>query len=375
MFESRHTAARGLTHAALLLALALALVACDSGGAVVDPSAGSKAALPSSVATVNGREIPTRLYEMYLKNAREEFGLDETTEEGRRQLDAVREGIVSELIDRELISQEVERRGLPVPAERLAEAERRAVAQLGGEERFRQYLAEHGLTREDYLEVVKKQLHGELLREELKKGLSVSDDEVKKYYEANKGEESFRQPERVTASHVLVAARPNLISQEIERERSLQGEQLQRAVREEMERRRRRAEEIRQRALKGADFAALARELSDDPGTRAQGGNLGSFARNSHPAAFDEAAFRLKPGELGPVVRTDFGFHVIKVTAREPARTLTLEEATPEIRRRLLGPKEAETLKSWLSEARRSADVRVAEPFRLGALKNEFPKS
>ena len=61
-----------------------------------------------AVATVNGREIPARLFEMYLKNGRDAAGVDESTEEGRRKLALLREGVVSELIDRELIRQEAD---------------------------------------------------------------------------------------------------------------------------------------------------------------------------------------------------------------------------------------------------------------------------
>ena len=72
-------------------------------------------------------------------------------------------------------------------------------------------------------------------------------------------------------------------------------------------------------------------------------------------------------------MQTEYGFHVIKVTAKEPARALTLDEATPEIRRRLLADLEATKLTEFLKEMRRTAKVRINEPFRFGALKTEFP--
>lgn len=332
------------------------------------------APLPPVVATVNGQDISTRVYEMYLKNGREELGLDETKEEGRRKLSLLREGIVSELIDRELIRQEAARRGLRGEPRRLAEEDERAVARLGGAEKFDAYLAQHGLTRAEFMETVRGPVYSELVRRELSKDVQVSEEEVKAFYEAHRGDEWLRAPERVTASHILVAARPNLIAQQLQRDKNLAGAALQAAARDEMARRRARAEGLRRRALAGgADFAALAREFSDDLGTRERGGALGQFPRDSHPKAFDDAAFALKPGEVSLVTQTDYGFHVIKVTAREPARIITLEEAAPEIRRRLLAAREAETLKGWLTESRRKAQVRVAEPFRFGALKDEFP--
>ena len=138
---------------------------------------------------------------------------------------------------------------------------------------------------------------------------------------------------------------------------------------------RRRAEDIRRKAASGADFAKLARESSDDPGTRDAGGGLGTFTRDTHAKAFDEAAFKLKPGSVSDVVETEYGFHIIKVFARETARVRTLAEMTAEIRARLLAKRQAEELTNWLKESRRKATVRVNEPFRFGALKTEFSGS
>lgn len=358
-------------HARAALALCLTFAGCAASAP--SQSNANADALPAVVATVNDREIPARLYEMYLRNGREELGLDPATEEGRRKIEQLKEGIVSELIDRTLIADEAGRRGLTIPPEKLSAAVSRTVQQFGGEEKYDAYLAAHHLKRDDYLEVVKMELYGELLRAELSKGLSVADEEVGKYYEAHKSEPDFRRPERVTAAHVLIAARPNLIAQQFERDRKLTGAALAAAVREEVSRRRRLAEELRAKAARGADFAALAREHSEDPSSREQGGDLGAFARGTHTRAFDAAAFALKPGALSNVVQTEYGFHVIKVSAREPARALTLNEATPEIRRRLLADLEATRLTEALRELRRKAKIRINEPFRFGALKDEFP--
>ena len=354
-------------HTTAALAFCLILSGCAAGTS--SQSNANAGALPAVIATVNGREVPTKLYEMYLRNGREELGLDPATEEGRSKIEQLKEGIVSELIDRTLIMDEAERRGLKIPPEKMEAAVARTVQQFGGEEKYDAYLAEHRLKRDDYLEVVKMELYGELLRAELNKNLSVADDEVGKYYEAHKSEPAFQRPERVTAAHILIAARPNLIAQELQRDKKLAGEELAAAVRKEMERRKQKAELIRREAIKTGDFAGLARQHSDDPASREQGGDLGTFARGTHTRSFDDAAFALKPGALSGVVQTEYGFHVIKVSAKEPARALTLDEATPEIRRKLLADLEAAKLTEALKEMRRKAKVRINEPFRLGALK------
>jgi parvulin-like peptidyl-prolyl isomerase len=353
---------------ATALVLGVLLVACTSN----TPSQSSSAAT-QTVATVNGSPISSKLYEMYLKNGRAELGIDSNSEEGRRKLDQLREAIVSELIDRTLIAEEAEHRGLSIPPDKFAEAERKAITELGGQQSYEAYLAEHHLTSDDYRDVVRMQLLGEMIRGDISKTLSVTGEEIKAYYEAHRGDQNFQQQERVTAAHILIGARANLIAQQLEREKGLAGDALKKSVRNEMERRRQRAVEVRRKATSGADFAALARQFSEDPGTRESGGTLGTFGRASHPAAFDAAAFKLKPGAISDVVQTEYGFHVIKVSAHESSRTQTLADATPEIRRRLLSEREAKALTDWLRQARQKASIRINEPFRFGALKNEFP--
>jgi parvulin-like peptidyl-prolyl isomerase len=361
-------------HAAILLVSCVVLTGCASNTSSSQPNANT-ATLPPIVATVNERPISTKLYQMYLQNGQDELGLDPRTEEGRTKIDRLREGIVSELIDRTLIAQEAERRGLRISPEKMKEAEERTVQQFGGEKKYDAYLAEHHLTRDEYAEVIKYEIYGQLMRDELSKGLTVTDEEIRKYYEAHKGEPLFQKPERVSASHILINARPNLISQQLQNEKNLSGEALARAVREEMERRRKVAEELRSKATSGGNFAALARQYSEDPSSRERGGDLGTFERNTHTRIFDDAAFALRPGAISAVVQTEYGFHVIKMTAREAAREQTLLEATPEIRRRLLAEREATRLTESLKELRQKAKVRINEPFRFGALKTEFPST
>ena len=248
---------------------------CGCKSAPESKQTAQQAGLPPVVATVGERSISTKLYEMYLKNGQDELGIDPATEEGRRKLDLLREGIVSELIDRVLIAQEAERRNLNITPEEMTEAERRAVSQFGGDKPYDEYLAQHRLSRDEYRDVIKWEVYGRKLREDLFKGLDASDEDVKKYYDEHKEDAAFQLPERVAASHILINARPNVIAQQLQREQNLSGDALEKAVREEMARRRAHAEELRRRAAAGADFAALARETSDDPSSREQGGKLG----------------------------------------------------------------------------------------------------
>jgi parvulin-like peptidyl-prolyl isomerase len=92
------------------------------------------------------------------------------------------------------------------------------------------------------------------------------------------------------------------------------------------------AEGIRKQILAGADFATLAKAESDDAGTGAKGGELGTFRHGQMVAPFDEAAFALPVGQVSEPVRTQFGYHIIKITARA---SKTFDEAKPQIEKEL----------------------------------------
>ncbi len=107
--------------------------------------------------------------------------------------------------------------------------------------------------------------------------------------------------------------------------------------------------EIQQKLNAGEDFAELAKQYSDDPGSKDQGGDLGWFPRDSgFVKEFEEAAFKLQPGEVSPPVLTQFGYHLIKVEERDPARPL--DEFT-------VLQKKYEVYQQWLTDLRNSAKI------------------
>lgn len=273
-----------------------------------------------------------------------------------RQLERIRVAVAEELAERGLIAAEVRRRGLAATNEQIDAAERRAVDQLGGAERQAEFLRQNRFTREQYREyVLRPSLEGPALRQALAGEVAVSPEEARAWWAEHEGDAEFQRPARVTGAHLLVHAQPGVVASQIVFERKLEpgSEALQTAVREEIARRRIKAERLRAEALQpGADFAALVREHSDDPATRKAGGSLGTFARGAHPLALDDAFLALPPGEIGPLVETEFGFHVIKTLALTPAGRASWEEARPLVEKRLLAEKVGQRLQSWLREAK-----------------------
>ncbi|MES2561481.1 MAG: peptidylprolyl isomerase [Pseudomonadota bacterium] len=145
--------------------------------------------------------------------------------------------------------------------------------------------------------------------------IQVDAAEVKKFYDAN--QRQFGVPESRQARHILIAA--DASGAEDARKKALtQAEQI--------------ASELKKNP---AAFAELAKKHSQDPGSAAKGGELGSFSRGSMVKAFDDAVFSMKVGETSAPVQTEYGYHVISVTSITPAQLRSLDQARPEIEKEL----------------------------------------
>ena len=136
--------------------------------------------------------------------------------------------------------------------------------------------------------------------------VQVSPVDVQRYYEDN--QQQYAQPEQVRASHILL---------------KLEGKD-EAAVKKQ-------AEDLAAQAKKGADFAALAKKYSQDDSNNTKGGDLDFFGRGAMVADFEKVAFAMKPGEISDAVKTEFGYHVIKVTEKKAASQRPLAEVQPQI--------------------------------------------
>ncbi|MGA2409672.1 MAG: peptidylprolyl isomerase [Candidatus Binataceae bacterium] len=137
-----------------------------------------------------------------------------------------------------------------------------------------------------------------------------SDEDIQNFYDDNV-KTMFTHPAEVSARHILISAPAGSSPKELGAAKA-------------------KAEDILKKLKGGADFAALAKQYSDDPGTKDKGGDLGSFPRGEMVKPFEDAAFSLKPGEL-TIVQTQFGYHVLRVDAIQPAGTDSPEQARARI--------------------------------------------
>ena len=119
------------------------------------------------------------------------------------------------------------------------------------------------------------------------------------------------------------------------------------------------AQKVLERARAGEDFAKLARELSDDPATRAEGGDLGYFGKDMLPKPIEGMVFAMKPGEIRGPVRADRGFHVIKLVDRKLKEAKALDEVKDDIRMQLRAKEMERQTKTYLAELRKKSLVDI----------------
>jgi peptidyl-prolyl cis-trans isomerase C len=180
----------------------------------------------------------------------------------------------------------------------------------------------------------------------------VSDADIEQYYRSNQS-----QFEQVRARHILIRAEADQ-----EDSAGAEAEKKRAAKREEA---RKKAESLLARIRAGEDFAKLASEFSEDPGSKSKGGDLDYFSRGQMVPEFEAAAFALKPGEVSQLVETQFGFHIIKV---EDRRIAPLDQST---RQQIVAALKQKKFQEQLDQIVARAKVEIDENFNVTPKKKE----
>jgi foldase protein PrsA len=256
----------------------------------------------TAVASVNGTDITKeQLYDKLVK--------------------AGGESTLQNLITTTLVDQEAKKANITVTDEDIKTEIEDLKTQFGGEEALNSALAQSSMTLDDLKEQMPLQVE---IRKLLEPQVKVTDEDIKTYYTQNKA--TFNQEEEVRASHILVATKEE-------------------------------ADAIVQQLKDGADFATLAKEKSSDTGSKDKGGDLDFFKKADMVAEFSDAAFKLKVGETSGAVKTEYGYHVIKVTDRKEAKEYTLDEKKDEIKKTLISQKVSEMSSTWLQDLTAKAKI------------------
>ncbi|SDM66417.1 peptidyl-prolyl cis-trans isomerase C [Geoalkalibacter ferrihydriticus] len=286
-----------------------------------------------TVAKVNGRPVSRNELDSTMQVYAQQMHHKNTDQLSVDQFQEVYDMALEKLIARALIFQAALAAGIVASEARVEEEKNQLIAQFSDENEFFAKLEKAGMSPEFYHRMVREDLTVNLMTAEKMKELpepqATEIEEIYKRYP-----QKMVDPEKVHARHILVAAQSD------ERETALE-----------------RIGRIKQEAT-AAEFERLAREHSDCPSAQA-GGDLGYFARGQMVDSFEDAAFTQEPGQVGEIVETPYGFHLILVLDKTPERRLSLEEAETRLRNFLKEEAGVKLLKNWVDELRTHADVEI----------------
>lgn len=239
------------------------------------------------------------------------------------------------LIIQTLLTDAVEREQIEVTDEEIDTAMDELKEALPEGVTIEQVMAQAGFTEGSFRENLVEDLKVNKLLTQHASVEEPTEEEITQFYTMNK--DRFDEPETVSASHILIAFRPD------------DDDEAKAAKRAQLE-------DLRQQLTNGADFAELAKAHSDCP-SKERGGDLGAFRKGQMVPAFEEAAFNQAIGAIGPVVETQFGYHLIKVNEHNEPRTVGLEEMHDRIVQRLTAQKRQEGMQVYLEQLRDRASI------------------
>lgn len=202
--------------------------------------------------------------------------------------------------------------------------------------------------------VVNNHLAGLYIKNEVVGKIKLSDEDLQNYYKTHK--EEFKTPEMVKARHILVKVDAS-------------------AAEDTRNKAKENTIKILKRLKAGEDFAKLAQEFSDDPGSKDKGGDLGFFAKGRMVPEFETAAFALKPGGLSAVVETKYGYHVIKVEEKKAEEIPALEKIKDEVSKKAMGELIKAKVQEFIEKAMKDAGAEINVDYFLPKKVNDGPEA
>lgn len=178
----------------------------------------------------------------------------------------------------------------------------------------------------------------EYLRRKVVEKIVVTEDDMKSYYKTY--QDDFKTPEMVKARHILIRV-----------DKSASAEDKGKA--------KEKAGEILKKIKAGGDFVALAAEVSEDPGSKTKGGDLGFFARGRMMPEFEKAAFSLKVGEVSEVIETPYGFHIIKLEEKREAAIEPYEKVKERVREKVFNEFKKAKVENFLEKTMNAAKAEL----------------
>jgi peptidyl-prolyl cis-trans isomerase C len=248
----------------------------------------------------------------------------------------IKKQVLENLIARELLYQESQKKGIKVDQQEIDAQLTGLKGRFPNEAEFKNALSRNNLTEADLRSQFERDLAiKKLLDGQIGDKSAVSEKETRAYYDSNL--ETFKKPEQVRASHILIKVDPGADEAKKAEART-------------------KIESLQTKLKKGEDFGALAKEYSEGP-SGPKGGDLGFFGRGQMVKPFEETAFAMKPGQVSDMVETNFGYHLIMVSDRTPEGTIPYEEVKDRLQQFLKQQKVQEAIARYVETLKGKAKI------------------
>ena len=312
-----------------------AAIAAAAQAPAPQPAKPVPAQLPDVLARVNGESITKGDFERAVASIEARAGGPVPPD----QRDQIFRSILDQVVGYKLLVQESHSRKVDATDAEVDARVQQIQGQFPNEGAFKEMLT----TRQTTLEQLRTDLRQDLavqkmIEAEVAPKSVVKPEQLADFYAKNP--DQFKQPERVRASHILIGV-PRGADAAAKAEARAKAEQVLKDIKA------------------GKDFAALAKEHSQDPGSAVNGGDLGFFQPGQMVGPFNDAAFSLAPGSVSELVETEFGFHIIKVAEKQPSRTVPLDDVKPQLEQFLLQRNRQEQTEAFVEGLRSKGKIEI----------------
>jgi parvulin-like peptidyl-prolyl isomerase len=306
----------------LVALLAVAALAAGCGGSDSVPS--------DAVATVGDQTITRAQYDQLLSQAKKSYAAQKRDfpKPGSAEYEQLKNQAVQYLVQRAEFAQKAKDLDINISDKQINDRLDQIKKQYfgGNDKKYQTQLKQQGLTEQQVKDDIKAQLVSEAIFKKVTENVKVTDADVKKYYDDHKTQ--YGVPEQRDIAHILV------------KKKAL-------------------ADQLYQQIQGGANFAALAKKYSQDPGSKAQGGKL-TISKGQTVAPFDQTAFLMQTGQVSHPVKTEFGYHIIKALGPiKPAKTTPFSEVKQSISQQLQQTKKNSAMTEWVNQTKKDFAKKV----------------
>ena len=330
-----------------MLVASLGLSGCGQPTGLLNTSQGG-----ATVLTIDGKVVTKNEYDKAYEQTAKQMGVGDSPQMAENGIfkEIIKQQALQQLIALSVIDQAVKKYDIQVLPKELEAKRQEVIKQVGGTAALQAIFKQNDMTEEDFNYQLKqmKQLEKLVDKLGLVKG-SIASSEVAAFYKAHEIE--FDLPLQISSAHILIKAIPAKIRADIQaKNKAITPQELENQVTAEIDAKKKKAEELLAEIKKSPDkFGALAERNSEDTMTQVKKGEVGFMQQRTSDPGYWQALAKGKAGQLYPeIVKSAYGFHIVKVGEIKPATKKNLAEATPEITTMLENQKRQQAIGTWL---------------------------